>query len=99
MTEPPRVGAGRTLAGRYRLDHHIASGGMAEVWAATDTVLGRPVAVKLLHAHLAVDPGLRARFHHEAVAAARVHWAAAKAKGFAATYWQPDEQGRWVKKA
>ncbi len=35
----------------------------------------------------------------EAVAAARVHWADAKAKGFAATYWQPDEQGRWVKKA
>jgi DNA polymerase-3 subunit chi len=35
----------------------------------------------------------------EAVAAARVHWAAAKAKGFEATYWQPDEQGRWVKKA
>jgi DNA polymerase-3 subunit chi len=35
----------------------------------------------------------------EAVAAARVHWTAAKAKGFAATYWQPDDQGRWVKKA
>ena len=35
----------------------------------------------------------------EAVAAARVHWATAKTKGFAATYWQPDEQGRWVKKA
>ena len=35
----------------------------------------------------------------EAVAAARVHWADAKARGFAATYWQPDEQGRWAKKA
>lgn len=35
----------------------------------------------------------------EAVAAARGQWAEAKAKGFAATYWQPDEQGRWVKKA
>ncbi len=35
----------------------------------------------------------------DAVAAARVHWAAAKAKGFEATYWQLDEQGRWVKKA
>jgi len=35
----------------------------------------------------------------EAVAAARVHWTAAKAKGFDATYWQPDENGRWVKKA
>lgn len=35
----------------------------------------------------------------DAVAAARVHWTAAKAKGFDATYWQPDDNGRWVKKA
>jgi len=35
----------------------------------------------------------------DAVAAARAHWAEAKTKGFEATYWQPDEQGRWVKKA
>ena len=35
----------------------------------------------------------------DAVAAARAHWADAKARGFEATYWQPDEQGRWVKKA
>jgi len=35
----------------------------------------------------------------EAVAAARVHWTEAKAKGLEATYWQPDEDGRWVKKA
>ena len=34
-----------------------------------------------------------------AVAAARERWNEAKAKGFAVTYWQPDEQGRWVKKA
>ena len=35
----------------------------------------------------------------EAVAAARAQWSEAKAKGFAATYWQADEQGRWAKKA
>ena len=35
----------------------------------------------------------------DAVPAARAHWTDAKAKGFEATYWQPDEQGRWVKKA
>jgi len=35
----------------------------------------------------------------DTVAAARAHWADAKIKGFEATYWQPDEQGRWVKKA
>jgi serine/threonine protein kinase len=72
VTDPPRTGTGRTLAGRYRLERHIASGGMAEVWEATDSVLGRPVAIKLLHGHLADDPALRTRFHHEAVAAARL---------------------------
>ena len=35
----------------------------------------------------------------EAVAAARVHWTEAKTKGFEATYWQADENGRWQKKA
>jgi DNA polymerase-3 subunit chi len=35
----------------------------------------------------------------DAVAAARGSWSAAKAKGFEATYWQPDAQGRWVKQA
>ena len=35
----------------------------------------------------------------EAVAAARARWSEVKALGFEATYWQPDEQGRWVKKA
>ena len=34
----------------------------------------------------------------DAAAAARVRWSEAKAQGFDATYWQPDEQGRWVKK-
>jgi len=35
----------------------------------------------------------------EAVEAARAQWLDAKAKGFEATYWQPDDSGRWVKKA
>ncbi len=35
----------------------------------------------------------------EAVAAARTHWSAAKARGLDATYWQNDDSGRWVKKA
>ena len=35
----------------------------------------------------------------DAVSAARERWTEAKAQGFEATYWQPDEQGRWVKRA
>jgi DNA polymerase III subunit chi len=35
----------------------------------------------------------------DAVAAARERWTEAKAQGFDATYWQPDEHGRWAKKA
>ena len=42
------VGPGMTLAGRYRLDEHIAGGGMGDVWKGTDEVLGRTVAVKVL---------------------------------------------------
>ena len=35
----------------------------------------------------------------DATAAARAAWASSKAKGFDVTYWQPDEQGRWQRKA
>ena len=64
--------AGRLLAGRYRLTRQIAVGGMAEVWEASDETLGRSVAVKVLHPQFADDPVIRARFHTEAVAAARL---------------------------
>ncbi len=66
------VAVGDLLGGRYRLRFHLASGGMAEVWCADDEILGRAVAVKILHGHVAADPALRARFHTEAVAAARL---------------------------
>ena len=62
----------RVLAGRYRLKRLIAKGGMAEVWQAVDDVLGRPVAVKILHPHLAADESFRERFRREAIAAARL---------------------------
>jgi tRNA A-37 threonylcarbamoyl transferase component Bud32 len=64
--------ADSTLCGRYHLERLIGSGGMAQVWEATDLVLGRRVAVKVLHPHLAVDEALVARFRQEAVAAARL---------------------------
>jgi serine/threonine protein kinase len=66
------VGVERVLAGRYRLRRLIAKGGMAEVWDAVDDILGRPVAVKILHPHLAADESFRERFRREAIAAARL---------------------------
>ena len=65
-------GVPRALAGRYRLVRPLAKGGMAEVWEGRDEVLSRPVAVKMLLAHLAADPHLRERFRREAVTAARL---------------------------
>ncbi len=62
----------RALAGRYRLKRLIAQGGMAEVWEAVDDILGRPVAVKILHTHLAADASFQERFRREAIAAARL---------------------------
>ncbi|MGI8685343.1 MAG: protein kinase domain-containing protein [Acidimicrobiales bacterium] len=62
----------RVLVGRYRTTRLIARGGMAEVWEAYDDVLARPVAVKVLHPHLAVDDAFVARFRLEAQAAARL---------------------------
>ena len=72
MSARTPVSEGRLLAGRYRLEHKLADGGMASVWEAVDETLGRHVAVKILHPHMADDPALRARFHTEAVAAARL---------------------------
>lgn len=63
---------GRTLDGRYLLEDEVASGGMGSVWRARDQVLGRPVAVKVLHDRLAGEPDILERFRREAVAAARL---------------------------
>jgi serine/threonine-protein kinase len=58
------------LAQRYRLERRLAQGGMAEVWLATDTLLSRAVAVKLLKPALAADPVVAERFRREAIAVA-----------------------------
>lgn len=65
--------AGTTLGGRYRLDNLIGTGGMAQVWEGTDAVLGRRVAIKVLHPHLAGDDSFVRRFRQEAIAAARLN--------------------------
>jgi eukaryotic-like serine/threonine-protein kinase len=58
--------AATLLDGRYSLDAEIGTGGFCEVWRATDTVLTRPVAIKLLHAGHAHQPEAQARFKAEA---------------------------------
>jgi len=62
----------KEVAGRYRLDQRLGAGGMSTVFMALDTVLERPVAVKLLAEHLADDEAFVARFRREALAAARL---------------------------
>jgi tRNA A-37 threonylcarbamoyl transferase component Bud32/cell division septation protein DedD len=60
------------LPTRYRSVRPIASGGMGEIFLATDELLGRQVAVKVLSERYAQDADLRARFTREALAAARL---------------------------
>ena len=56
--------------GPYEIGEMIGRGGMGEVYRATDTRLGREVAVKVLSPHLADDPASLARFRREARAVA-----------------------------
>ncbi len=64
------IGPGATLNKRYRLDKRVGEGGFAQVYSATDLVLGRTVAVKLMDASLASDTELLGRFQLEARAVA-----------------------------
>jgi eukaryotic-like serine/threonine-protein kinase len=59
------VGAGTVLGDRYRLVERIGAGGMATIYRGVDERLERDVAVKVLHAHLADDEQVRARFRSE----------------------------------
>ena len=99
----------------YRDDGFLPHGTWREAEAAAQPVLltvddGNPNAATVRFlvdgAALPADAGGYQRIvlifngdDDDAVAAARVHWTEAKAKGFDATYWQPDDSGRWVKKA
>jgi serine/threonine-protein kinase len=61
---------GTLLGGRYRLDQVLGQGGMATIFGATDSKLGREVAVKVLRPEFGADEQFVERFEHEAQAAA-----------------------------
>lgn len=63
---------GRLIDQRYRVTRRLARGGMATVYVAQDERLERPVALKVMHPHLAESDAFVERFHREARAAARI---------------------------
>ncbi len=69
---PVRNPIGALLGGRYRLDAEIGRGGMSTVYRAFDTVLERPVAIKVMHREIAADSDQLERFRREAKAVARL---------------------------
>ncbi|MBW3657807.1 MAG: PASTA domain-containing protein [Actinobacteria bacterium] len=80
------------IGGRYRLIDEIGRGGMATVLRASDEILGREVALKLLHGHLAGDAAFLDRFRREARAAA-----ALSHPNVVALYdWGEDEDGSYM---
>jgi serine/threonine-protein kinase len=80
--------SGLTFGGRYELSSRIAIGGMGEVWEATDLVIGRPVAIKILKDEYLGDPGFLERFRAEARHAALVNH-----EGIANVYDYGEEDG------
>jgi serine/threonine-protein kinase len=63
---------GALFQGRFRIERPLGRGGMGEVWAALDTTLERPVAIKVIHRELAADPRYAERFLREMKLVARV---------------------------
>lgn len=83
-----RPGQGVTFGNRYQLGSRIAIGGMGEVWEATDLVIGRQVAIKILKDEYMGDPGFLERFRAEARHAALVNH-----EGIANVYDYGEENG------
>jgi serine/threonine protein kinase len=66
----PRTG--RTIDNRYRITGLIGRGGMADVYQGDDMLLERPVAIKVLHRHLASDSTGLERFRREGMTLASI---------------------------
>ena len=83
-----RPSAGITFGGRYELSSRVAVGGMGEVWKASDSIIGRTVAIKILKDEYMGDPGFLERFRAEARHAALVNH-----EGIANVFDYGEEQG------
>jgi eukaryotic-like serine/threonine-protein kinase len=68
--QDPRIGT--TLAGRYRIEDILGEGGMAIVYRAVHTLIGRKCAIKVMNHALARDRVVRERFRREAKAAQKL---------------------------
>jgi eukaryotic-like serine/threonine-protein kinase len=64
---------GKVVAGKYRLNQLLGSGGMAEVWSATNTFTERQLAIKFMNQEVAKTPEAAARFLKEAKVSARIN--------------------------
>jgi serine/threonine-protein kinase len=64
------VAEGAVVDGRYTIERRLGSGGMADVYCAADSQLGRQIALKVLHRRFALDREFVERFRREASAAA-----------------------------
>jgi len=67
-----QVTVGTVIAGKYRLDARLGSGGMGTVWSCTHLALGERMAVKIVSTSTALSQDVRSRFSREARAAARL---------------------------
>jgi serine/threonine-protein kinase len=65
------VAPGHIIANKYRLDRLIGKGAFATVWAATNMLIDRQIALKVLHPQVAADPTAVARLLREAKIAAK----------------------------
>src|SRR3954462_15724747 len=65
--------SGKIVAGKYRLNQRLGTGGMAEVWSATNSFTERQIAIKFMNAQIAKTPEAAARFLKEAKVSARVN--------------------------
>jgi serine/threonine-protein kinase len=63
---------GQTVAGKYRLNRLLGTGGMASVWSATNVFTDREFAIKVMHPQVASTPEAAQRFLKEAKVSARV---------------------------